>query len=246
MRLALIRAALPVLFIVSVCLAIATWRADIAQKTGGFISSRALALTSSAGFTVQDMLVTGRSRVDADILRHTLNVNIGAPIFGVDLEAAQKSIAQLGDIKNVSIARRLPDRLVISLEERAPAALWQNNKKISVVDKEGVVLGVEASQWSELPLIIGASAGPHAGEMLSLLQAEPGILKELSAAQRIGDRRWDLRLKNGMTIKLPEENAGFALRRLMEAQDSKKVFERSIASIDLRQPDKMVISTKGS
>jgi len=154
----------------------------------------------------------------------------------------QKSLSEIVRVRHASVSRRLPDTLVVDIEERIPAALWQNQKKLSLIDREGVVLSSSnLTPYRALPLIVGASAGAGVAEMLILLEAEPALGGNLAAATRIGGRRWDLRLKNGITVRLPETDAELALRRLMAAQEQSSLFERNIASIDLRQPGKMVI-----
>ena len=59
---------------------------------------------------------------------------------------------------------------------------------------------------------------------------------------RVGGRRWDLRLKNNLSVKLPEQDMELAMRRLVTIGEQKKIFDRNIASIDLRQPEKLIVT----
>lgn len=213
------------------------------KKCSEWLAAETLARTAQAGFTVQNILVTGRQHISAEEILANLSIRRGDPIFGVDIAEAQKSLTALSWVKDVSITRRLPDTIMVGLQERTPAALWQYQKKISLIDKDGAVLAADdLGPWRDLPLIVGAGAETSVPALLTLLQAEPRIAGEMVAAVRINERRWDLRLKNNVTVKLPEQDVELALTRLAALHDQKNLLGRAVASIDLRQPQRVMIT----
>lgn len=206
-----------------------------------------LSLTANAGFKVKDILVTGRSQIPAEELLSRLSIKADDPIFGIRMEEAQKSLTDIPWVKDVIISRRLPDKIIIELKERVPVALWQYQKKISVIDQEGIVLTSAAlDRYQQLPLVVGEDAPKYTPELMNLLSAEPAIADLLTSAVRVGGRRWDLHLKNNMSVKLPEQNVELALRHLVTAGEQKNIFDRQIISIDLRQPEKIVVEPVAS
>lgn len=217
------------------------------QKFDGWVRSEALAMTSDAGFKVKDILVTGRIKIPADELLEHLSIKADMPIFGVDIAEAQKSLSGLAWVKSVSISRRLPDKVFVNLQEREPVALWQYQKKISVIDPEGVVLPVSnLGEYKQLPLVVGADVPKHVMKLLGLLKAEPIVAGHFSSAVWVGKRRWDLHLKNDIVVKLPEQDVELALSSLAAAEREKNILGRKISAIDLRQPEKMIIMPLGS
>lgn len=217
------------------------------QKFNSWSRAQALSMTSDAGFRVKDILVTGRVQIPADELLEHLSIKVNMPIFGVDIASAQKSLAGLAWVKSVSISRRLPDKVFIDLQEREPVALWQYQKKISVIDHEGVVLPVaNLGDYKKLPLVVGADVPKHIMELIGLLRAEPVIAGHFSSAVRVGRRRWDLHLKNDIVVKLPEQDVELALSSLAAAERQNNILDRNISSIDLRQPKKMIVIPLGS
>ena len=200
--------------------------------------------TANAGFKVNDILVHGRTHTDADTLLATLDIEKGVSVFSVDLEEARRKLEEISWIDRARLARRLPDTIYVEIKEHTPVALWQFKKELSVIDQNGLILTTEnLDTFKHLPLVVGADAPEHVVELLALMQAEPEIADYLEAAVRIGSRRWDLRLKNGLRVKLPEENVELALRKLVKAQEDENLFERNISSVDLRLPDKMIVDT---
>lgn len=231
------------LFAIVAALGFAGYHNTSLKKIGLAAAARGLAVTADAGFKVKDILVTGRSKIPAaDLLTH-LSIKRDMPIFGVNIAEAQKSLAGLSWVKDVSISRRLPDKIVVDLKERVPAALWQYKKKISVIDREGVVLASDdLSDYKSLPLAVGQDAAQHVAELLGFLDAVPVIANQLDSAARTGSRRWDLRLKNGIAVKLPEQDAELALSYLGTLEEQKHILDKAIVSIDLRLPEKMVVT----
>ena len=61
------------------------------------------------------------------------------------------------------------------------------------------------------------------------------------AAVRVADRRWNLKLRNGVEIRLPEEDAAGALDRLAELDEARGVLSSAVMAIDLRLADRVTM-----
>ena len=130
------------------------------------------------------------------------------------------------------------------LEERQPLALWQSDRVLWVIDADGVVLtedGLEA--YAALPLVVGLGAPDHAAPLLEKLASQPAIARRVEAAIRVSERRWDLRLDNGVNVRLPESGIDAALLRLSEIEANNGLLDRDIVAIDLRIGDRLVVQT---
>lgn len=219
------------------------WHNNTFKKCGSWLASEALMRSANAGFIVKDILVTGRKQVSPEELLASLSVKEGMPIFGFNIADAEKSLAAIPWVQSAVISRRLPDTIVVELQERMPVALWQHNKKIFLIDKDGVVLSANnLAAWQQLPLVVGAGAEKNITQLLGLLQAEPVIANDLVSAVRVEDRRWDLHLKDGIVVKLPEQDTELALSHLAALEKNKNILGRNIASIDLRQPERVMVT----
>lgn len=221
------------------------WKSGAFTAFGDWAVEKSMVATSAMGFKVDDILITGRHRISQKDLMEHLKIAQGAPILGIDLLAAQQSLSQISWVEQASVSRRLPSTIVIDIRERAPVALWQFRQKISVIDANGQPLTSDnVAEWQDLPLIVGEDAPRHVTEILSLMNAEPDIAQQLVSAVRVGDRRWDLRLKNGMLVKLPEQNVEFALRQFAKQQEENNILDKQVVTIDLRIPEKFVVEMK--
>ncbi len=61
------------------------------------------------------------------------------------------------------------------------------------------------------------------------------------AAIFVGERRWNLRLKDGLDIRLPEYDVGNALAALSKLDREEKLFSRDIVAVDMRLPDRLIV-----
>lgn len=219
------------------------WLGGWFSAAGSFAVQKSVDITASAGFKINDILVVGRRHTAPEELLSRLGMQAGDPLFGVSIAGGQNAIAQIPWIRNVTVARRLPGTIVVTIEERQPAALWQYQKKLSLIDASGHVLSESnLDGWRHLPLVVGEHAPQDAAALLGLLHAEPVIAEKLAAAVRIGNRRWDLRLKNGVLVKLPEKDVELALRRLATLGDGENgLLARDVRHIDLRIAGKLVV-----
>lgn len=223
-----------------------TW----AYQTGWFglmgdrITASLIDLTVDAGLEVQEVLVEGRNETDRAAVMAAIQVKRGDPIMKFDPEAARAGLERLRWVATATVERRLPDTVFVKLDERRPMALWQRDGKLALIDRDGEVLTErELGRYNNLLQIIGADAPKHAQELLGHLGTVPALFKRVNAATRIGGRRWDLHLSNGVIVRLPESDIGGALHHLADQEAKQPVLDRDIVAVDLRMPDRLVIQT---
>lgn len=211
------------------------------------------AFARTHGFSVRDVLIEGRDRLDYAWLQRRLADLPGQSVFAVDIAAIQKDIEAQSWVASARVQRLLPDRIKIVLTERVPFVFHvgaletqaQNPSRATLMDENGVRIGVyEREFFPGLMLVEGEGAVLAAKDFLSLLRAEKDLLRRVRRAAFIGGRRWDLVLDNGVRVKLPQDDAGFALRRLMKAQEEEGLLDKAVKIIDLRQGERIILETK--
>lgn len=214
------------------------------------------AATGEAGFKVASYQIVGlknmdRRKVDAVVTDELRRAADEAPIGTdepaqalVDLDRIRDSLLQFGWVKDARVSRRLPDSLVVDLVERTPAAVWQNQGRLSLIDGEGVVLdAVPVDRMPDLPLLIGPGANAKALPLRRMMESVPTLNPQLVSASWIGGRRWDLSFATGETVSLPESDAAAvrALKRFARMDSSVQLLGRDMIRFDLRIPGKMIV-----
>lgn len=197
-----------------------------------------------AGFRVKSIDVRGIRRMDPRPVYELAADQKTTAMPLVDVTAIRERLLEYGWVKDARVSRRFPDTLVIDIVERTPAALWQDEDRLTLIDKEGVVLDrVPVSQMPDLPLLIGKGANAHAVALDQLLDKAPALKAQLVSATWVGERRWDLSFQSGETVVLPEGEpaAASALVRFAKMDKSAGLLGRGILRFDLRIPGKMTV-----
>jgi cell division protein FtsQ len=214
-------------------------------ETGGWAARLQKAFARNIDLRVQEVVINGRANTPEPQLRAALGVSVGDPILGFSVSGARDRIEGLSWVQHVAVERRLPGTVFVDLVERRPFAIWQKDRKFLLVDRNGEIVTNEAiEQFSTLPLIVGAGAPPHAAELLDALTKVPDIADRMAAAIRVGDRRWNLQLKNGIIVMLPEEHQDLALAKLHELEQGQALLDRPLLYVDLRLPDRLTVRPK--
>ena len=160
-----------------------------------------------------------------------------------DLFILAKSLEIDPWIKNISIKRKLPDTLIINIEEYLPFAIWKTNGNIHLIDEEGKIISIsdkEKSKFLHLIVVAGEDSKNNIDSLFNMLSSNPTSFSRIKSAIFVGKRRWNLELDNGIIIKMPEKNiinAWDKLDKILSINGS----EIGIKSIDLRNSDKIFL-----
>ncbi len=220
------------------------WTSGRVERSLAELGRAALAATARAGLAVDDVLVEGRARTQRSTILKSLGVARGVPILAFDPHAAKRRLEALPWVRAAVVERRLPAVIYVRLIERRPLALWQNQGRLAVIDQGGdVIPGAEPKAFARLPLLVGADAPGHATDLLAMLDSEPELKTRVSAAVRVRGRRWNLRLDDGIDVRLPEQDPAAAWAELARIQREHGVLGRDVVIIDLRMPDRLIVRT---
>jgi cell division protein FtsQ len=197
----------------------------VAKAVGRMEAAMVVPFTD-AGFAVRDITLVGEERTAADAAYAALAIGKGGSIFSV---------------RPAEVRRHFPDSVSVRIVEKRPFALWRNGKEVSIVERSGAVITKAGTdRFAHLPLIAGPGAPEAAAPIIDALAGQKAIQARLQAIERIGERRWDLLLSGGVTVRLPEEGWERQLFELEQLIVEKGVLERDIEVIDLRYPDSYV------
>ncbi len=234
--------------IAAILLAISGVAGGVAFYSGRLQNSGAQAdlvlrqILHDAGFSVRSISVAGRVQTEPKELLGALNIAKDDSILHIDLVAVHDRIASLPWVQEVRVTRNLPDAVHIELIERHPIAIWQRNGKMVLVDRGGVeITEKDVAEYPDLPLIVGKGAPKAAGELIALLAAEPQLEKRVAAAVRVGERRWNVRLKDGIDVRLPEQDPLIAWHKLARYEENNGLLGRDVELVDLRLANRVVV-----
>lgn len=211
-------------------------------QPGGMIGRLRTGLMQATNMPITDIIIEGRSNTPEAQIDGALGVHLGDPMLSFSIQDARQRLEKLSWVQHAAVERRLPGTILINLTERKPFAIWQNQGKFVLIGRDGqVVANEDIAAFGELPLVVGAGAPQAATALLDSLAAQPELKSRVVAAVRVGERRWNLRMKNGADVMLPEGAEEPALAKLMELQTTQALLDRPLAVVDMRLPDRLVV-----
>ena len=148
----------------------------------------------------------------------------------------------------MSAAAFFPNVININLEEKEVRAIWQINEKFYPIDGDGKVIDANFRTQEPILLIVGAGAPENLKRLLEAIKDDGDTyLQRIKVANFISQRRWNLILddiKEGITVKLPEEDIEDAWKKLLKLNETKGILKRKLTIIDLRLPHKIVVKLR--
>ena len=195
-----------------------------------------------SGLTVDQIKILGnRETTEIDILEK-LELDGWTSMVGFNPEEARERIVSLPWVCDSTVRKVYPDMIEVRIDECDAFAIWQHGSQLSILKKDGEVIAPFTSgRQVSLPLIIGLGAAERAADFVARVQAFPELASRVKGYIRVAKRRWDLRLDNGITIKLPESQVDAALADLVDLDRDNALLTRDISAVDMRFGDRLVV-----
>lgn len=203
------------------------------------------------GFVLDDVVVSGRDKTSQEEINALLNLQRGDNILKIDVYEIKEKLEKLPWVREVTVHKSyFPNVVHIEIQEKEVKAIWQINEKFYPLDAEGKVIEADFHVSEPILLIVGAGAPENFKNLMEALKdGKYDYLDKVKVANFISGRRWNLILndiREGITVKLPEENIGEAWKKLLKLNETKGIFKRKLTIIDLRLPNKIVVKIRKS
>ncbi len=209
---------------------------------GGHMPDAAKSVLAGAGFAVTQVRITGnRDTSEIDVI-DAIGLDGFTPLFGLDVEKARARVAAMPWIQDVTIRKVYPDAIEVHLTERTPYAIWQHDGTLSVIEKSGAIIAPFAgTRHAALPLIVGKGATAVAPDFIAKFAEFPALARRVTGYVRVADRRWDLRIDNMITVRLPESGEDAAIAELARMDGETRLLSADIVEVDLRLADRVAV-----
>ena len=200
-------------------------------------------VSTDAGFSIRAIHITGERRTPAATIAAALDLRENQSIFSADLAAARARLLALDWVASADVVRRYPDSIFVTIVEKRPFAIWQtppdafNVAHLAVVERNGgMITYKDVESFAQLPKLIGAGAPKAAADLVDSVQTHRAISARIVAYEYVSQRRWNLLLKEGVEVKLPEQGWLKEVDALEKLIIDKGILERDIREIDMRSP----------
>ena len=207
-----------------------------------FLKDAADSGANAMGMRIATVSLSGQRQVSREAIFAAAGVTDHSSLLFLDVADARARLEAIPWIAEATVRKLYPDRLQITVTEREAFALWQRQGKVAAIAADGTVLSDKIEpRLAALPFVVGEGAAVKARDFLAVLDKFPAIRDQVRASIYVAERRWNLRLKNGIDVRLPETDVEAALATLTRLDAEKKLFTRDVTSVDLRLPDRLSV-----
>jgi cell division protein FtsQ len=188
----------------------ATFREDGQGDWYNWIVYESKKLVSSvsveSGLVVQEFSISGNRVVPSKVFLESVGIEIGAPMILVDLRDALEVVTRVDWVDSAQVSRQWPNKISIKVVEKAPVAIWETPEGPLFIDERGEVFGDKYMEmFPDLPILRGAGADHRFPELRGVLERSPVVGAEFIGATLLGKRRWDIKMTEGLIVRLPED-----------------------------------------
>ncbi|RIK88971.1 MAG: cell division protein FtsQ [Hyphomicrobiales bacterium] len=209
---------------------------------GGHMPAAVQAVTARTGFAIDEIRVSGNVETSEIDIFDRVGLDGWTSLVGFDVHEARARIESLPWVEGVAVRKVYPSTLEVKVAERAPFAIWQHGASLSLIEADGKVIApLSGQRHASLPLVVGQGADKAAAGFIARVASHPGLAARVRGYVRVSDRRWNLRLDNGVTVKLPERGEDAALAELAALDARSGLLSRDIEVVDMRLADRLVV-----
>jgi cell division protein FtsQ len=203
-------------------------------------------LGRSLGLGVAVVTVSGATHMSESRILAIAGIDPSRSLPFFDVAQAKAKLEADPLVKQASVRKLYPNQVVIEIVERTPYAVWQKDGDVSAIAADGAPIDeVTDARYADLPFVVGEGANGRVREYVGLLDAMDELKPRVEAGVLVGQRRWNLRLKSGLDVKLPEDNPQAAVAELLTLQRQSRILEKDAMALDFRVPGRVFVRLTG-
>ncbi len=191
--------------------------------------------------------VTGLTNLNKDEILIFFNKFKNNSIFLVPVKEISNEIKKNKWIKEVNIRNDYKNTLKVNIKEEIPIGIYENNNQEILFSNSLSILEILGKNHNYKNLISFYGENSIINSKYLISKIDQDIKKMIQSAIFIENRRWNIRLKNKIILKLPEKNLEEAInnyKKIYSNLSNKDL--KDIKIIDLRIPNQAIIKYRNN
>jgi cell division protein FtsQ len=194
------------------------------------------------GMPIEGVTISGAKELSEDEIFAATGITTRDSLPFLDAAQVRERVKEIPMVREASVRKLYPSRLLIEVEERAPYALWQVNGQVQVISADGMAIDqLVDDRLSHMAFVVGEDANLRVPEYLKILENAGDLREQIRAGVLIAGRRWNIKLESGLEIKLPEREPEKVFANFARHAREMRILDKDLLSVDLRIADRMVV-----
>ncbi|GAB3261959.1 cell division protein FtsQ/DivIB [Chitinimonas naiadis] len=201
-----------------------------------FLYAALLLVVHSPLFPVRQIKVEGSlAHVTREQLQYIVKNELKGTFFTLDLNRTRSAFEKLPWVRQVSLRRRWPDRLDVTIEEHVALARWGTVGLVNTLGER-----FDAASNDPLPVLEGpdGSESELARGYVTFRDRLASVNRKPSHVWLSARRAWRLELDHVLTVEVGREDVEARLDKFIKAYpNTLAVLKRPVSYVDLRYPN---------
>ncbi|HEY9025847.1 MAG TPA: cell division protein FtsQ/DivIB [Burkholderiaceae bacterium] len=220
-----------------------------------------LALSGASWIARRPQFAVGSVRLEGDLQRNNVTTvranalpHLAGNFFTMDLEKARDAFEQVPWVRHAVVRRVWPNRLVVTLEEHQPVALWAGDENSDkMVNSHGEVFEANVGDVEDESLPEFAGPDGSSAQVLAMYRRLLPVFQQLDAEvtglSLSGRGSWKVELDSGAAVELgrgtEEEISERTARFVRTVPQVLHRYHAPLESADLRHAEGYAVKLKG-
>ena len=197
---------------------------------------------SNSLFNIKNIKIINNEKINQDVIEKKLKKIYGKNIFFVKTSEIEKVIRNITYLQSIEVKKKYPNTLIVKVFETSPLAILLKNSDYYILDSGANLILINADSVTNYnyPHIFGKNSEKYFLKFLKLLKENNFPIIDIKSYYYFQIGRWDLQLKDGLLIRLPNNMIKNAIEKSIELlnKDDFKNYE----VIDLRINGRIIVN----
>ena len=193
-------------------------------------------------FDVKSIKIINNEKIKPDVIEEKLKKIYGQNIFFIKTSEIEKVTRNIIYLQSIEVKKKYPNTLIVKVFETSPLAILLKNSEYYILDSGANLILINADSVTNYnyPHIFGKNSEKYFLNFLKLLKENNFPIIDIKSYYYFQIGRWDLQLKDGLLIRLPNNMIKNAIEKSVELlnKDDFKNYE----VIDLRINGRIIVN----
>ena len=193
-------------------------------------------------YLLKNVIINKLNNIESLTVKNLFSDYFNNSIFLVPIKNISYKISLINWVDDVIIKNDFKNTIKVTIIEKKPAGIYIGNNNLLFDNNSKVIdfISINNDNYSELIKFKGKNSLINANTLLDFIPKS--LVNSVSEAIFVGERRWDIILKNGLYLKLSENNISESFVNFNEIYKNISNDElKNIESIDLRMQNKAIL-----
>lgn len=197
-------------------------------------------LARNVGFGLDSVTLVGvRELTETEVLQ-AAGITSNNSLMFLNAANIRDRLLKAPLVQDASVRKLFPNKLLIEITERAPFALWQKDGAIMAISADGTAIEeLHDARFAGLPFVVGGGANLRIAEFQKIVEAGGDLRTRVRAGVLVGERRWNIKMMNGLDVLLPAKQPELAFSEFARLSRDARIADKDLISVDLRVPGRI-------